>query len=111
MTLTDLIETPWHSKVNRSANNVLDEIRTSVETIWSPVKRRHLSSLVEELQTYLNRMEAHIEDWNDIQEGRYALIEMRDEYEALEEAIEVVKGELGELLEEKTNNDLHKEIL
>ena len=55
-------------RTNRYLCTVLNELRTTVDGLsWVtlPIGKRHISSLVEEVQTLANKMEAGLEDKKD----------------------------------------------
>ena len=55
-------------RTNRYLCTVLNELRTTVDRLnWVtlPIGKRHISSLVEEVQTLANKMEAGLEDKKD----------------------------------------------
>lgn len=52
----------WYSYPNRTLCSVLEEMRQALKN----KHLRHLPGLIEEAQTYANRMEAALEDWRDV---------------------------------------------
>jgi seryl-tRNA synthetase len=86
----------WFDGPNRYVCNALSEMRACVAPMGSDITRRHLLSLIEEVQTGVNRMESALEDWSDIREGQNRRSELRKELKKLDEKIKAKKAELGE---------------
>ena len=77
--------------LHRYLCSALDELRKAVENLnyfTLPIAKRHLKSLVEEIQTGANRMEN--------------ALEMRDEVEAYERRYKKLKEQIKELKIERT---------
>ena len=100
---------------NRYLCTVLEELRKAAERLsWVtlPIGKRHVSSLVEEVQTLANKMEAGLRDKKDFY--RYT----QDAGElgmSLKEYVNYLKEEKGELIVEKAqlehrNRNLEKQI-
>ena len=67
---------------SRYACTVLDETRAAVKNLnhlTLPQAKRHLSTLIEEMQTVFNRMESGLEDKDDYETVREFLREVRAE--------------------------------
>lgn len=77
---------------NRTACDVLREMRKSVKTL----NFSYLPGLIEELQTLVNRMEASLEDQNDLDVTREQLREARAELKQLDKQIKEKKEIINE---------------
>lgn len=79
---------------SRYACTVLDETRAAVKNLnhlTLPQAKRHLSTLIEEMQTVFNRMESGLEDKDDYETVREFLREVRAELK--KERAELKKAE------------------
>jgi len=87
--------------VNRTYCDVLEEMRKCYET-------RNFSSfmgLIEELQTYGNRMEAALGDGNDVQEINEEKHKVKKEYKALVKELEEMIKVIDELKLKKADKE------
>tara|TARA_A100001234_G_scaffold207886_1_gene205485 strand:- start:1 stop:429 length:429 start_codon:yes stop_codon:yes gene_type:complete len=88
---------------NRYLCTVLDELRTAVERLcWVtlPIGKRHISSLVEEVQTLGNKMEAGLRDKKDF----YRYTQDAGEFGmSLKEYVNYLEERKNELLDEKSS--------
>ena len=92
---------------NRYACTVLEEARAALEKLnWVTLafSKRHLATLLEEMQTIVNRMEAGLEDKSDYSYSRDKLREIRIELEEL-------RKEKKNLAEKKKVLKLHTMVL
>ena len=91
---------------NRYACTVLDEARAALAKLnWVTMafSKRHLATLLEELQTIVNRMEAGLEDKSDysyardrLRETRAKLADLEAEEDRLEAEIKALKAVVEE---------------
>lgn len=92
---------------NRYACTVLDEARAALKKLnWVTLalSKRHLATLLEEMQTIVNRMEAGLEDKSDYSYSRDRLRETRVE-------LEVLRKEKKNLAEKKKVLKLQTKVL
>jgi SMC interacting uncharacterized protein involved in chromosome segregation len=88
----------WYAGVNRYVCAVLSEMRDQIKTMEdTSIPKRHLSSLIEEAQTCVNRMEAALEDWGDIRRGRDIIKKMKEEHKKLKKEIKALRAKRDEL--------------
>ena len=82
---------------SRYACTVLDEARAAVKNLNHlplPQAKRHLSPLIEEMQTVFNRMESGLEDKDDYETVREFLREVRAELKKERAELKKAKKEL-----------------
>ena len=89
---------------NRYVCTVLEEARAALaklNLVTLPFSKRHLATLLEELQTIVNRMEAGLEDKadynsarDDLRETRAKLADLEAEEDRLKAEIKALKAEL-----------------
>lgn len=77
-------EMAWFSSPNRYLCLVLDEMREAVKCLEGTQTARHLSGLIEEAQTYGNRMEAALSDWSDVRSGTNKKKQLKEEIRKLQ---------------------------
>ena len=104
---------------SRYACTVLDETRAAVKNLnhlTLPQAKRHLSTLIEEMQTVFNRMESGLEDKDDyetvrefLREVRAELKKERAELKKAEKALKAVNADIEYYTEVRTK--VLKEIL
>lgn len=86
----------WHNYPNRLVCSVLDEMKNSVRHLC-PQRidhhKKYLNSCIEEIQTYVNRMEGGLEDLRDIREAHEEKRRLARELKALQAEIDELKGE------------------
>ena len=75
----------WFSYPNRLVCSVLSEMRDSIKCMKQTRHTKHLMMLVEEAQTYVNRMESALEDWSDIRGASKEISKLKDDIKYLEE--------------------------
>lgn len=88
----------WYIYPNRVVCSVLEEMRKSLEnlSIFNMYRyKAHMSMLIEEAQTLVNRMEAGLEDKNDLRRLREKTKELKAEYAELTKQVEELKDALG----------------
>jgi len=73
----------WYTVPNRTCCDVLHEMKKTIEYLYDAQQKRHLGSLIEELQTYVNRMESALSDIYDIRELHKERVKLKDEVEEL----------------------------
>ena len=73
--------------LNRYVCNVLDEMRTCTETLNFAL----IPSLIEEVQTMVNRMEMALHDMKDLQHLKDVIVEKKEELAKLEKKLEKKK--------------------
>jgi predicted patatin/cPLA2 family phospholipase len=69
--------------LNRYVCDVLEEMRTSVKTLNFAM----IPSLIEEVQTMVNRMEMALEDMKDLKGLKEEIHNKKEEYETLKDKI------------------------
>ncbi len=69
--------------LNRYVCDVLEEMRTSVKTLNFAM----IPSLIEEVQTMVNRMEMALEDMKDLKGLKEEIYDKKKEYETLKDKI------------------------
>ena len=69
--------------LNRYVCDVLEEMRTSVKTLNFAM----IPSLIEEVQTMVNRMEMALEDMKDLKGLKEEIHNKKEEYETLKDEI------------------------
>ena len=82
---------------SRYACTVLEEARAAVKSmnhLTLPMAKRHLSTLIEEMQTVVSRMEAGLEDKNDYARVRADLKEGKAELKKIRADLRKAKKEL-----------------
>ena len=82
---------------SRYACTVLDEARAAVKNLnllTLPLAKRHLSTIIEEMQTVVSRMEAGLEDKNDYARVRVNLKDKKAELQKVRADLRKVKKEL-----------------
>jgi len=95
---------------NRYVCTVLEEARAALaklNLVTLPFSKRHLATLLEELQTIVNRMEAGLEDKADYNSARDDLRDTRAELTKLEAEKAKLKAEIKALkaeLEHRPSN-------
>ena len=85
---------------NRYACTVLDEARAALAKLnWVTMafSKRHLATLLEELQTIVNRMEAGLEDKSDYNRSRDRLRDIRAKLAGLEAEKAELKAQIKTL--------------
>jgi len=87
----------FNSYPNRTWCDVLEEIRKCFKTHNYSL----IPGLVEELQTFGNRMEASLHDNRDLLEARVELKKLKGEYKDLEAKKDLLEENIN-LLEDKT---------
>ena len=73
--------------LNRYVCDVLEEMRTSVKTLNFAM----IPSLIEEVQTMVNRMEMALEDMKDLKGLKDEIHDKKKEYEALKDKIRKIE--------------------
>ncbi len=81
--------------LNRYVCDVLEEMRTSVKTLNFAM----IPSLIEEVQTMVNRMEMALEDMKDLKGLKEEIHNKKEEYETLKDKIKKIEKKK----EEKSN--------
>lgn len=84
----------WYTYPNRTLCDTLEEMRKLIKlekATFEPNGQNTLLSLVEEAQTYANRMESAMEDWSDVREGHEKKHKLKKEIKELEFAIGMFK--------------------
>lgn len=86
---------------SRYVCNVLSEMRAYIKTIeMERVHRRHIRSLVEEIQSMVNRMESAIEDYKGDEFLEDRLTSMHEEKKKLRKQIAKLRAKKGKLDDE-----------
>jgi outer membrane protein assembly factor BamD (BamD/ComL family) len=88
--------------ISRYVCNVLDEMRYAIKNLNHlslPISKRHLSSLIEEVQTAVNRMENALE-------ARDSVEHYEERYTSLKEQIRQLKKTKRDLGEETDIDDI-----
>lgn len=88
----------WYKYPNRTLCACLEEMRSAVKCLESSGTTRHVSSLIEEIQTYANRMEGALEDKADIRSAH-------DRKGKLKRDIKKIEGELEQLKNTKSESE------
>lgn len=88
----------WYKQPNRTLCDCLQEMRNVMSNLSVHNKKRTkavMATLIEEVQTYANRMEAGLEDWQDMRELHKQkkdlykrVVNLKIKVEALEEKIQ-----------------------
>jgi predicted patatin/cPLA2 family phospholipase len=73
--------------LNRYVCDVLEEMRTSVKTLNFAM----IPSLIEEVQTMVNRMEMALEDMKDLKGLKEEIHNKKEEYETLKDKIRKIE--------------------
>tara|TARA_R110000796_G_scaffold158766_1_gene275412 strand:+ start:364 stop:639 length:276 start_codon:yes stop_codon:yes gene_type:complete len=87
-------------EVNRYVCTVLEEMRTCVKnlSVWTIYKnRRHLTVLIEEAQTLVNRMESAIEDSKSYEDMMIERRELKKEIKQLNIDKKIVGEKIDEI--------------
>ncbi len=79
--------TEWYEQPTRSLCNALQEMRDCLNHLESTVAIRHMKSLIEEVQTYANRMESSMETWKDITVGHNEKRKIKKEIDDLQQEL------------------------
>ena len=82
---------------NRTFCDTLDEMRQCFKTL----NLTAIPGLIEECQTFGNRMEAALADQRDYKEMNEALHELKKEYKPLKEEVEKLEEKIEKLKKEK----------
>lgn len=92
--------------IHRYVCTALDEMRKAIKHlnyISLPISKRHLSSLLEEIQTAVNRMENALEARETFEQYEYRYRKLKKEIKKLKEERKELRKELGE--EERDESD------
>lgn len=73
----------WYTYPNRTLCDTLEEMRNVVKHV-DHRSMPLVSGLIDELQTYANRMEAALEDWSDVRKANEHKQELKDEIKELQ---------------------------
>ena len=76
--------------LNRYVCDVLEEMRTSVKTLNFAM----IPSLIEEVQTMVNRMEMALEDMKDLKGLKEEIYDKKKEYETLKDKIRKIEKKI-----------------
>lgn len=97
----------WYTYPNRTLCDTLEEMRKQLNNMQKRDESAPLHtvrSLVDEAQTYANRMESSMEDWSDVRNGhekkkklKKELKEMTDKKGTLEETINDLEAQRDKL--------------
>lgn len=80
---------------NRYLCEVLEEMRKQTKAMGHftlPRYRSSMSMLIEEAQTYANRMEAALSDWDDIRRAQKEIKKLKEEIKSLESSKDLLKN-------------------
>ena len=104
---------------SRYACTVLEEARAAVKSmnhLTLPMAKRHLSTLIEEMQTVVSRMEAGLEDKNDharvradLKEGKAELKKVRADFRKAKKELKSIDADIEHYTEVRAK--ILKEIL
>ena len=104
---------------HRYACEVLDEARAAVKNLnhlTLPMAKRHMSTLIEEIQTVVNRMEAGLGDKNDyarvradLKDGEAALKRLRADFSKAKKDLKAIDADIERYTEVRAK--LLEEIL
>ena len=83
--------------LNRYVCDVLEEMRTSVKTLNFAM----IPSLIEEVQTMVNRMEMALEDMKDLKGLKEEIHNKKEEYETLKDKIRKIEKTLAKKKKKK----------
>ena len=83
--------------LNRYVCDVLEEMRTSVKTLNFAM----IPSLIEEVQTMVNRMEMALEDMKDLKGLKEEIHDKKEEYETLKDKIRKIEKTLAKKKKKK----------
>ncbi len=83
--------------LNRYVCDVLEEMRTSVKTLNFAM----IPSLIEEVQTMVNRMEMALEDMKDLKGLKEEIHNKKEEYETLKDKIRKIEKKIEKKKKEK----------
>ena len=83
--------------LNRYVCDVLEEMRTSVKTLNFAM----IPSLIEEVQTMVNRMEMALEDMKDLKGLKEEIVDKKEEYETLKDKIRKIEKTLAKKKKKK----------
>ena len=83
----------WYSFPNRSVCDCLTEMRALLKTMNDVHPRSTLITLVEEVQTYANRMESALEDASDIRQLYIKRSELKKELKELKAKVEELEND------------------
>ncbi len=83
--------------LNRYVCDVLEEMRTSVKTLNFAM----IPSLIEEVQTMVNRMEMALEDMKDLKGLKEEIYDKKKEYETLKDKIRKIEKKIEKKKKEK----------
>ena len=100
-------------KPSRYACSVLEETRAAVKNLnhlTLPLAKRHLSTLIEEMQTVVNRMESGLEDKNDyarvradLKEGKAELKKVRADFRKAKKELKAINADIEHYTEVRAN--------
>ena len=100
-------------KPSRYACSVLEETRAAVKNLnhlTLPLAKRRLSTLIEEMQTVVSRMEAGLEDKNDyarvradLKEGKAELKKVRADFRKAKKELKAINADIEHYTEVRAN--------